>query len=321
MDPVTLALMAAGLIFFGAMVFFFLRAKDAVENAKNYKNETERMNQVLEVNSRELANHKRELEEYKKKLEKFEASQQQSNTQQLNKEDAELENLQRKVSKLISEMNREKPKWRKELAVSQGILSISGVYSVGNAFTLINLILQSIVLGSYLARPEGAVGEVRQKSSDLETRSKELLEKIDSWLAKQEQTQPPPSNSVNVVVQTGEHMGSNYGNSINQYGLGDNVAGDKVRGDKIDTQINNSQDLVQASKAIKALLVQLSDDYPSDSPRVLGAKAVDHIEKNPELKSRILRGVRAGSFAALGKMVDHPVAKFFIEGAKETFKP
>ncbi|MGD1805416.1 hypothetical protein ACP6PL_08225 [Dapis sp. BLCC M126] len=110
-------------------------------------------------------------------------------------------------------------------------------------------------------------------------------------------------------------------NSINQYGLGYNIAGDKVMGDKIDTQINNSQDLVQASKDIKNLLDQLSADYPNDSLRVLGAKAVDQLDNNPELKSRILRGVKAGSFAALEKMLDHPVAQFFIEGAKEVLKP
>jgi hypothetical protein len=109
--------------------------------------------------------------------------------------------------------------------------------------------------------------------------------------------------------------------NINQYGFGDNVAGDKVMGDKIGTQINNSQDLVQAARDIKVLLDQLSIDYPSDSPRVLGAKAVDEVEKSPELKFRILRGVKAGSFAALEKMIDHPVAKFFIEGAKEVLKP
>ena len=110
-------------------------------------------------------------------------------------------------------------------------------------------------------------------------------------------------------------------NQINQFGSGDNIAGDNIAGDKIDTQINNSQDLAQASKGIKALLNQLSVDYPDDSPRVLGAKAVDKVEKNPELRSRILRGIKVGGFAALEKMIDHPVAKFFIEGAKEVLKP
>jgi len=105
------------------------------------------------------------------------------------------------------------------------------------------------------------------------------------------------------------------GNIINQTGTFENgVVISK-------TQINNSQDLVQAAKDIKVLLEQLSIDYPSDSPRVLGAKAVDEVEKSPELKSRILRGMKAGSFAALEKMIDHPIAKFFIEGAKEVLKP
>jgi uncharacterized protein YjbI with pentapeptide repeats len=107
--------------------------------------------------------------------------------------------------------------------------------------------------------------------------------------------------------------------TINQYGSGDNIAGDKVMGDKVDTQIYNHQDLTQAARDIKALLDQLSADYPEDSPRILGAKAVDRVEEDPELKTRIVKGVKAGSFAALEKMVDHPVAKFFIEGAKELF--
>jgi hypothetical protein len=86
----------------------------------------------------------------------------------------------------------------------------------------------------------------------------------------------------------------------------------------------NPQDLVQASQDIKTLLEQLSLDYPIDSLRVLGAKAVDQVEENPELKSRILGGVTKSSFAALEKMIDHPVAKFFIifiEGEKEVLKP
>ena len=106
-------------------------------------------------------------------------------------------------------------------------------------------------------------------------------------------------------------------NNINQYGLGDNIAGDKVMGDKIDTQINNPQDLARAAKDIQALLEQLSADYPAESSRVLGAKAIDQVEKDPQLQSRLLRGIKAGSFAALEQMIDHPVAKFFIEGIKE----
>jgi hypothetical protein len=108
--------------------------------------------------------------------------------------------------------------------------------------------------------------------------------------------------------------------SINQYGSGDNVGGDKIMGDKINTQINNSQDLIQAAKDITTLLNQLSVDYPDDSHRVLSAKAVDRVVESSKLKARILRGIKVGGFAALEKMIDHPLAKFFIEGAKEVFR-
>ncbi|NEO52402.1 MAG: hypothetical protein F6K54_04500 [Okeania sp. SIO3B5] len=90
--------------------------------------------------------------------------------------------------------------------------------------------------------------------------------------------------------------------------------------DNIDTQINNSPDLAQAAKDIKDLLNQLSADYPNDSYTDLSAKAVDEVDKNPQLKERIIRGVKAGSFAALKKTIDHPVAQFFIEGVKEVLK-
>ena len=123
----------------------------------------------------------------------------------------------------------------------------------------------------------------------------------------------------------GEQSNYNYakGEIINQSGnFQTGVDKRKTRmGDHIDIQINNSQDLAQAAKDIKDLLNQLSVDYPKDSYRVLSAKAVDEVDQNPQLKYRIIRGVKAGSLAALEKMIDHPVAQFFIEGAKEVLNP
>jgi hypothetical protein len=105
---------------------------------------------------------------------------------------------------------------------------------------------------------------------------------------------------------------------INIYG--DNIGRDKVMGDKIGTQNNNYTELAQASQDIKDLLNQLSATYPDDSSRVLAAKAIDNIDHNPDLKSRIIKGLKKGSLAALEKAIDHPVATFFVEGAKEAFK-
>ena len=120
---------------------------------------------------------------------------------------------------------------------------------------------------------------------------------------------------------------SNYhyakGDNINQSGnFQTGVDKRKTKmGDHIDTKINNSQDLAQAAKDIKALLNQLSVDFPKDSYRILSAKALDEVDQNPQLKYRIIRGVKAGSLAALEKMIDHLVAQFFIEGAKEVLNP
>jgi len=68
----------------------------------------------------------------------------------------------------------------------------------------------------------------------------------------------------------------------NHYGKGDNVAGNKTL-----NQFNNSPNLAQAARDIKELLDQLSKDYPSDTPAgqaMIGAKAIEHIEKNPMLR-------------------------------------
>lgn len=107
---------------------------------------------------------------------------------------------------------------------------------------------------------------------------------------------------------------------VHQYGGGDNFAGDKVMRDKIGTQIVYEQDIVQAAKDIKELLKQITLDNPDDSKRVLSAKAIDKIIEKPELKARLIRGVKAGSLAALEKAIDHPLAQFFVEGIKEAFK-
>lgn len=115
-------------------------------------------------------------------------------------------------------------------------------------------------------------------------------------------------------------QGENSGILGDQYNSENNDEIDNILGNKIESQNNNSSDLVQASKDIKALLNQLALDYPQESPRILGAKAVDRLKDDLDLQSRVLRGVRAGSFAALEKMIDHPVAQFFIEGTKEILK-
>jgi len=101
-------------------------------------------------------------------------------------------------------------------------------------------------------------------------------------------------------------------NNINQYGTGDNIAGDKVMGDKINTQINNSQNLAQAAQDIKALLTQLDQDYDRTTPTgqaMISAQAIATIEKNPTLKARVINALKEGGTTALEEAIDHPAVK------------
>jgi len=79
--------------------------------------------------------------------------------------------------------------------------------------------------------------------------------------------------------------------------------------------------VVGVDKSKKIMLDQSSIDYPSNASNFLHEKAADEVEKSPELKSRILWGVRVGIIVALKMMIDNPLARFFIEVAREVLKP
>jgi hypothetical protein len=107
--------------------------------------------------------------------------------------------------------------------------------------------------------------------------------------------------------------------NIYQNGLGDNIAGDKVMGDKIGTQINNSQNLAQAAKDIKDLLDQLDKDYDRNTPSgqaMIGAKAIESIDKNPTLQARIVNALKEAGSTALEEAIDHPAVKIVVAALK-----
>ena len=109
------------------------------------------------------------------------------------------------------------------------------------------------------------------------------------------------------------------GDTINQHGLGDNIAGDKVMGDKIHTQIHNSQDLAQAAKDIKTLLTQLENDYDPTKPvdkAMMTAKVVESVDNNPTLKARVINALKEGGSTALEEAIDHPVVKPVVAALK-----
>ena len=106
---------------------------------------------------------------------------------------------------------------------------------------------------------------------------------------------------------------------IHQYGQGDNIAGDKVMGDKINTQINNNPDLLEAAKSIQALLDELSEQYNPNTEKgqnLIRDEAIEAIETNPTLKTRIINALQSAGDTALEGAIGHPIAKIVIAAAK-----
>jgi uncharacterized protein YuzE len=118
----------------------------------------------------------------------------------------------------------------------------------------------------------------------------------------------PPTNPIQTMS-----------NTINQYGQGDNIAGDKVLGDKIQTQINNNPDLAQSARDIKALLNELSEEYNPDTEKgkaKIKDGALAQIRQNPQLKQRTLAALKSAGEEALEQAIQHPIAKVVVEGVK-----
>ncbi|MEL6440687.1 MAG: hypothetical protein AAFQ80_15700 [Cyanobacteria bacterium J06621_8] len=97
-------------------------------------------------------------------------------------------------------------------------------------------------------------------------------------------------------------------------GSGDNVAGDKI------TNNYNSQDLKQAAAEIQALLEQLEKTYPADNTMgkmAIATGAIQEIDNNPKLSSRVLSALKAGGTSALDSFLDHPAASFVIAALED----
>ena len=105
-----------------------------------------------------------------------------------------------------------------------------------------------------------------------------------------------------------------------QYGGRDNFAGDKVSGDKIDTQINNQQELTQLSNALKTLLQDLEQEYNPKTPRGqanIQREVIETICQDPTLLQRIGNVLNSNTEEALAQMIQHPLAKAILARLKE----
>ncbi len=120
------------------------------------------------------------------------------------------------------------------------------------------------------------------------------------------------------TVDTSSKDTHKYGDTYNQSGPGDNIGGDKVLNDKINTQINNT-DLATAARDIKALFAELDQSYDKTTPfgqMQIATKTIEAIESKPTVKKRLLNAVKEGGTTALEEMVEHPAIKPVVAAIK-----
>ena len=97
------------------------------------------------------------------------------------------------------------------------------------------------------------------------------------------------------------------------------VAG-KVEGDMI---INHKQSLAESASEIQQLLQILNQSYPTDITEDSQAEievAVKGINKNPQLKERLINALKAGSMETVKELMDNPYVNILMaayEGWKE----
>ena len=88
-----------------------------------------------------------------------------------------------------------------------------------------------------------------------------------------------------------------------------------TKSEQIGGTINNyspeqRQTLAEAVKEIQQLLDQLSQTYPTTTAAdksAVAAKAMEEIEKQPDVKKKVLKALKAGGVAAVMEFTNNPV--------------
>ena len=75
------------------------------------------------------------------------------------------------------------------------------------------------------------------------------------------------------------------------------------------------QNLTEIITEVQAIILPLAQTYPNN-PTTQGIKAIEAIEKNPNLKKKLIEAAKKGSLEAFKKSLDNPVGAF-IGGAIE----
>ncbi|NET26233.1 hypothetical protein [Okeania sp. SIO1I7] len=89
----------------------------------------------------------------------------------------------------------------------------------------------------------------------------------------------------------------------------------KIKNNTVYNTSYEKQNLAEAATEIQELLEQLSQTYPTKTEKEqieLAVEAVDEIQKNPTLKSRLITALKAGGIEALKESINHPLANIIV---------
>jgi hypothetical protein len=132
------------------------------------------------------------------------------------------------------------------------------------------------------------------------------------------------SNIGGTAVMKGKEDNRSIENLYEQtenFGIGQMSGGEIKDNAKIGGIINESpqKSLAEVAKEIQELLEQLSQTNPTtkttEKMEVVG-KAINIVEENPSLKSKIIKVLKAVGKESFKEAVDHPLANIFIAGVE-----
>jgi hypothetical protein len=105
--------------------------------------------------------------------------------------------------------------------------------------------------------------------------------------------------------------GDIIGGAVNTGEVGGGISVNSVN--TINNKTNEKKkSLAEAAAEIQQLLDQLSETYPTKTvaeKSAVATKAIEEIEKKPDVKEKVIKALKAGGVAALMELTNNPVVK------------
>ncbi|NES67597.1 MAG: winged helix-turn-helix transcriptional regulator [Okeania sp. SIO2D1] len=180
-------------------------------------------------------------------------------------------------------------------------------------FDTVNYHLENLDNSGYIKGakgiPFGPPGRLEYKSCCLTSKGKVAATNPDDLI-------PETNVAENRTIYTNK-----YNEQSGTFGVG-NMSGGEIKDSKVAGVINEAeqQNLTEITAQIQQMIEQLEGTYSTETitgRMQLATEVVTRVEKNPTLKDKIVRAVKAGMIAAIEKSLNHPVASFLAAAFRE----